>query len=46
MIALVFLYLSALFFIFGGELNAAIGRALDRDDAAQQPGAPAAGSAT
>ena len=30
MIALVFLYLSALIFIFGGELNAAIARALNR----------------
>jgi membrane protein len=34
MIALVFLYLSALIFIFGGELNAAIGRALERRDEA------------
>jgi uncharacterized BrkB/YihY/UPF0761 family membrane protein len=31
MIALVFLYLSALFFIFGGELNAAIARMRQRE---------------
>ena len=31
MIALVFLYLSALFFIFGGELNAAIARKRERE---------------
>jgi membrane protein len=40
MIALVFLYMSAVVFVYGGELNAAIGRSRASADAAPGPSGP------